>query len=38
MNSEIFWLIFWPVFIYISYLLIRISIKKYEKEDKKELH
>lgn len=36
MNTEIFWLIFWPVFIIICSWLIQLFVKKYEKTEKRE--
>jgi hypothetical protein len=37
MNSEIFWLAFWPIFIYICYFLIKLFVKKIEKTESKEI-
>ena len=36
MNSELMWLIFWPVFIVICFFLVQLSVKKYEKIEKGE--
>ena len=34
--TEIMWLIIWPVLIFISYRLVLVAIKKFEKQAAKE--
>ena len=34
-TTEIIWLIIWPVLIFISYRLVLVAIKKFEKKEAK---
>ncbi len=34
-TTEIMWLIIWPVLIFISYRLVLVAIKKFEKKEAK---
>lgn len=33
MISEILWLLFWPVFIFISSFLVQLAVKKFEQKE-----
>jgi hypothetical protein len=36
MNTELFWLVFWPFFIFLCYYLIQLSVKRFERLENEE--